>query len=88
MIILTGQDYARAFFGRADNSLSIRDGLAFLSRLFGRDFYSLAETSEYRRQRERHSTWNSLILIRSLSAACEPGGHKANAESVTASAQA
>jgi sterol 14alpha-demethylase len=52
MIILAGQDYARAFFGQTDNSLSIRGGMAFLSRLFGRDFYFLAETSEYQRQRE------------------------------------
>lgn len=52
MIILAGQDYAREFFGQTDKSLSIRDGLAFLSRLFGRDFYFLAETSEYQRQRE------------------------------------
>lgn len=52
MIILCGPDNAREFFGRTDDSLSIRDGLAFLSRLFGRDFYFLADTSEYQRQRE------------------------------------
>lgn len=52
MIILTGQDYASEFFGQTDNSLSIRGGLAFLSRLFSKDFYFLAETSEYQRQRE------------------------------------
>lgn len=52
MIILFGPDNAKEFFGRTDDSLSIRDGLAFLSRLFGRDFYFLAETSEYQRQRE------------------------------------
>ncbi|MBO0819866.1 MAG: cytochrome P450 [Nocardiopsaceae bacterium] len=52
MIILAGPDNAREFFARTDDSLSIRDGMAFLSRLFGRDFYFLADTNEYRRQRE------------------------------------
>lgn len=52
MIILAGQDYAGKFFGLTDNSLSIRGGLAFLSRLFGKDFYFLAETGEYQRQRD------------------------------------
>lgn len=52
MIILTGQEYAREFFRQTDNSLSIRGGLAFLSRQFSSDFYFLAEVSEYKRQRE------------------------------------
>jgi sterol 14alpha-demethylase len=52
MIILAGQDYAKEFFRQTDDTLSIRDGLAFLSRLFGEDFYFLAETGEYQRQRD------------------------------------
>jgi sterol 14alpha-demethylase len=52
MIILAGPDYAREFFEQTDDGLSIRDGLAFMSRQFGKDFYFLAETSEYQRQRE------------------------------------
>jgi sterol 14alpha-demethylase len=52
MIILAGPEYARIFFEQTDRSLSIRDGMAFLSRQFSRDFYFLAEASEYQRQRE------------------------------------
>jgi sterol 14-demethylase len=52
MIVLAGPDHARTFFEQTDDNLSIRDGMAFLSRLFSRDFYFLAETSEYQRQRE------------------------------------
>jgi sterol 14alpha-demethylase len=52
MIILAGPEYARIFFEQTDKSLSIRDGMAFLSRLFSSDFYFLAEASEYQRQRE------------------------------------
>jgi hypothetical protein len=46
MIVLAGQDNAKEFFGQTDDSLSIRDGMAFLSRISGRDFYFLADTSE------------------------------------------
>jgi sterol 14-demethylase len=52
LILVAGLENARTFFDQTDNSLSIRDGMAFLSRLFTRDFYFLAEPSEYQRQRE------------------------------------
>lgn len=52
MIILAGLDHAATFFSQTDDSLSIGEGMAFLSRLFSKDFYFLAGTGEYRRQRE------------------------------------
>lgn len=47
MIVLSGLDYARTFFDQTDHSLSVKDGMAFMSRLFGKNFYFLAEPSEY-----------------------------------------
>jgi sterol 14alpha-demethylase len=51
-IILAGPQRAHWIFRETDHRLAIGPSLAFTRRLFGPDFYFLAETDEYQHQRE------------------------------------
>jgi sterol 14-demethylase len=51
-VILAGPRRAHWIFQETDHRLAIGPSLAFTRRLFGPDFYFLAETDEYQHQRE------------------------------------
>jgi sterol 14-demethylase len=51
-IIMAGPQHAHWVFQETDHRLAIGPSLAFTRRLFGPDFYFLAETQEYQHQRE------------------------------------
>ncbi len=52
VVVLIGNEYAKFYFEQTDKSLSIRDALPYLARMFSPDFYFMADFDEYMRQRQ------------------------------------